>query len=122
VSKERRLLVVDDEPEIGKIVAEVASGLGYEVRVATNGHDFKRDYLEFMPTMVVLDVVMPEIEGIELVDWLASENYSGRLIVITGYNSDYAQLASRLGEAHGLESVATLGKPIRVAGLREHLA
>lgn len=122
MTKERRLLVVDDEPEIGKIVAEVAAGVGYDVRVATNGHDFKREFTAFSPTMVVLDVVMPEIEGIELVDWLASENYRGRLIVITGYNPDYALLASRLGEAHGLESVATLGKPIRVAELREHLA
>jgi len=121
VNESRRLLVVDDEPEIGKIVAEVAKGVGYETRVTTDGHAFKREFADFLPTVVVLDVVMPDIEGIELVDWLATENYRGRLIVITGYNPDYALLATRLGEAHGLESVATLGKPIRVAELREHL-
>jgi len=50
---EKRLLVIDDEPEIGEFVRKVATGLGYEVRVTTDGHAFQEAYREFCPTTSV---------------------------------------------------------------------
>ncbi len=43
---EKRLLVVDDEPEFGELVRKVAAGLGYEARVATSGREFQEALLE----------------------------------------------------------------------------
>jgi len=46
---EKRLLVIDDEPEIGEFVRKVATGLGYEVRVTTDGRAFQAAYHELRP-------------------------------------------------------------------------
>ena len=115
---EKRLLVVDDEPEFGEFVRKVAVDLGYEVQVTTNGRAFQRAYDAFKPTTIVLDMVMPELDGNELVLWLMQQQYSSDLIIITGYSPDYAKDAKRLAEFKGLRSVTTLTKPIRLAKLR----
>lgn len=118
---EKRLLVVDDEPEFCELVRKVAADLGYEVLVATNGRTFQEAYLTLQPTMIVMDMVMPEMDGNELVLWLVEQHYAADLIIITGYNPEYAKDARLLAEFKGLHSVVTLTKPIRIARLREPL-
>ena len=115
---EKRLLVVDDEPEFGEFVRKVASDIGYEVQVTTDGRTFQKVYANFKPTTIVLDMVMPEIDGNELVLWLMDQGYTSDLIIITGYSPDYAKDAKILAEFKGLRSVKTLTKPIRLAKLR----
>ncbi len=115
---EKRLLVVDDEPEFGEFVRKVASDIGYEVQVTTDGWTFQKVYADFKPTTIVLDMVMPEIDGNELVLWLMDQGYTSDLIIITGYSPDYAKDAKILAEFKGLRSVKTLTKPIRLAKLR----
>ena len=116
-----RLLVVDDEPGFGEFVRKVAVKLGYEVAVTTSGREFKRLYDGFGPTVVLLDVVMPEIDGVELVQWLADRGADAHLLVVTGYTPNYAMLAKKLAEARGLRSVTTLTKPVRMAALQKAL-
>src|SRR5512143_3159305 len=118
---DKRLLVVDDEPEFGEFVRKVATDLGYEVRVTTNGKAFQAAYHELQPTTVVLDMVMPGMDGNEIVLWLMQQHYAANLIIITGYSPDYATDARRLAEFKGLRSVTMLTKPIRLAKLREVL-
>ncbi|MCC6136459.1 MAG: response regulator [Candidatus Contendobacter sp.] len=119
---EKRLLVVDDEPEFCELVRKVAADMGYEVQVATNGHTFQAAYLTLQPTLIVMDMVMPEMDGNELVLWLVEQGYAADLVIITGYNPDYAKDARLLAEFKGLRSVTTLTKPIRIARLREALS
>ncbi len=119
---EKRLLVVDDEPEFCELVRKVAADLDYEVQVATNGHTFQSAYLTLQPTLIVMDMVMPEMDGNELVLWLVEQGYAADLVIITGYNPDYAKDARLLAEFKGLRSVTTLTKPIRIARLREVLS
>jgi CheY-like chemotaxis protein len=119
---DKRLLVVDDEPEFGEFVRKVATDLGYEVRVTTNGKAFQSAYHELRPTTVVLDMVMPGMDGNEVVLWLMQQHYAANLIIITGYSPDYATDARRLAEFKGLRSVTMLTKPIRLARLREVLS
>ncbi len=116
---EKHLLIVDDEPEFGEMVARVATDLGYEAQVTTNGRAFQSAYLEAPPTLIVLDMVMPEMDGNELVVWLTEQGYQSGLIIITGYSPQYARDAQLLAEFKGLSSVITLAKPIRIAKLRE---
>jgi CheY-like chemotaxis protein len=118
----QRLLIVDDEPDFGQMVARVAADLGYEARVTTNGYEFQAAYQELQPTLIVLDMVMPEMDGNELVVWLMEQGYAARLIIITGYSPEYAKDAQLLAEFKGLRSVITLAKPIRIAQLREALS
>jgi len=119
---EKRLLIVDDEPEFGEFVRKVAISLGYEARVTTHGRAFQDAYHEIHPTHIVMDMVMPEIDGNELVLWLMKQHYAAHLIIITGYSSDYAKDARVLAEFSGLRSVMSLTKPIGLAKLREALS
>ncbi len=115
---ERRLLIVDDEPDFGDFVRQVAESSGYEVTVTTGGKEFMEVYDDVDPTAIVLDMVMPEIEGTELVQWLAARRCGAKVIIITGFHPDYAALAGKLGKIRGLSSVTTLIKPVGAAQLR----
>lgn len=112
---DKRLLVVDDEPDFGDFVRQVAEGSGYEVTVTTGGKEFMEVYDDVDPTVVVLDMVMPEIEGTELVQWLAARRCDAKVIIITGFHPDYAAVAGKLGKIRGLKSVTTLVKPVGAA-------
>ncbi len=118
----KRLLVIDDEPAFGSFVKEVAEGLGYDVRVTAKADEFADTYETFDPTVIVLDVVMPEVDGIELVQWLAQEKCKAKIVIVTGYNPHYADAAKRLVSAGDLPSVMTLTKPVSLADLRAALS
>jgi CheY-like chemotaxis protein len=118
----QRLLVCDDEPAVGRLVQHVAEDLGYVVQVTTDGESFIRAYDGFKPTTVVLDMVMPGMDGNELILWLAARNSEARLVIITGYTPDYAAHAKILAEFKGIGPVTMLHKPFDVQALRAILA
>ncbi len=64
----RRVLVVDDEPDIVALLRELFESSGYDVREATGGRDGLRALYEFQPDLVILDVAMPQLDG-----WLTLE-------------------------------------------------
>lgn len=119
---QKRLLIVDDEPRFAAFVERVAEPLGYSVEITTHGREFQAAYRRELPDVVVIDMVMPEIDGNELVLWLVDQNCSADIIIITGYHPDYAVNARLLAEFKGLRSVSTLSKPINVARLRDALS
>ena len=119
---ERRLLLIDDEPEFGKLVKHVAENLGFEVMVTQHAQDFKDGYESFRPEVIILDIVMPETDGIELMNWLVQQGSNARVICVSGYHPDYAKMAETLGTLRGGMSVTSLVKPIRLAELRSALS
>lgn len=119
---EKRLLIVDDEPAFGEFVRQVALALGYEVKVTTDGQACQECYPAFQPTTIMLDMVMPDMDGNELLLWLLQQGYSADLVITTGYNPDYASDAKTLAEFNGLRTVTTLVKPFSLARLRALLS
>ena len=80
-----RLLVVDDDPEFGELVRKLGVKLGFEVEVTSDGEAFMRRYDSFQPSVVMLDMIMPDIEGFELIEWLGERGADAHVIVVTGY-------------------------------------
>ena len=119
--QDKRLLICDDEPAFGRLVCNVAEDLGYSVRVTNGGRVFIEAYESFRPSTIVLDMIMPGMDGNELVLWLARQEATARLIIISGFNPDYAANAKALAEYKGLGPVVTLQKPVDLADLREAL-
>ena len=117
----RKLLIIDDEPDIAQFVAQVAEGLGYDVRTTSDPEEFKRQYAEFQPDVVILDVVMPEVDGIELVKHLAENGCTSKILVISGYAERYLNNTKSLGEAFGLPSITAMAKPIELPSLEAFL-
>ena len=66
------LLIVDDEPEMAEYVGDVADGMGFDCVIATSAKDALDLYGIHKPIGIVMDVVMPDMDGIELVQALAA--------------------------------------------------
>jgi len=118
----KRLLIVDDEPKFATFVSKVAGRLGYDVEVTNHAREFQEAYARAVPDTIVMDMVMPEIDGNELVLWLVEQGCKADLIIITGYSPDYAVNARLLAEFKGLRSVTSLSKLVSVSRLREVLS
>jgi len=116
-----RLLVIDDEAEFCEYVRKVAADMGFDAEAATRPQDFIDAYNRAAPDAIVLDIVMPEVDGIELLNWLVDQGYAGEVIVVTGYNPRYADLTKMIGEAKGM-TINTMTKPVNLSDLRAALS
>ena len=113
-----RLLVLDDEVEFARYVRRVAEELGYAVEVASRPIEFRRLFATFDPTVLVLDIVMPEADGIDTIRWLADRKTTAGLIIVSGFEQRYLNAAEQVARLKGIDVVAALTKPIELTDLR----
>jgi two-component system OmpR family response regulator len=76
-----RILVVDDEPSITDFIALGLRHEGYEVRTAADGRQGLRAVDEFKPDLVIVDVMMPRVDGFEMTRAIAGEARRGVIIL-----------------------------------------
>ncbi len=69
-----KILVVDDDPHIREVVTFALENAGYETEVAANGAEALDVFESYAPDVVVLDVMMPELDGIEVCRRLRAEH------------------------------------------------
>jgi EAL domain-containing protein (putative c-di-GMP-specific phosphodiesterase class I)/ActR/RegA family two-component response regulator len=116
-----RLLVVDDEPAIGALVADVAERLGYEVCVTDSASGFLEHSRRWRPTHIAMDLMMPDATGVDLMSHLAAEKSTARILLMSGVDVRVLEAARRIGVERGLKVEGALTKPIRGAELRAAL-
>ena len=117
----KRLLVVDDEAEICDYVRKVAESLGFDVETTTHPRDFLRAYDREEPQLICADVVMPDMDGLEVLVQLGNRGCKAPILLISGYNRLFLNGAGALGEAYGLPYVKCLSKPISIDDLSDAL-
>ncbi len=116
-----RLLAIDDDEGFRRLLTEIANDAGDRSAITGDAALFRTAYAEIDPTVVVLNMVMPEIDGFELMQWLMEQGYSSRVVLVTGFSARSAEMARTLAAEHGLTDVITLSKPMRSADLRAAL-
>ncbi|HEY7251902.1 MAG TPA: response regulator [Methylomirabilota bacterium] len=89
-----KILVVDDEPEVRKLMEHFLTDRGYQVRLAANGREGLAAIDSFAPDVVLLDMHMPEMDGLETLKELAVRAPGLPVIMVT-VNED-VQTTSRL--------------------------
>ncbi len=93
--KDIKILLVDDEPDILEIVSYNLSSEGYEVFTAKNGTEGVAKAKKKKPHLIILDVMMPEMDGIEACETI--RNTSGLentiIVFLTARGEDYSQVA-----------------------------
>jgi len=109
---------MDDEVDFAAFVGRVAEQLGFEVTILTDPLQFKETFERVQPTDLALDMVMPDIDGIELVQWIAARGSQVRIIIMSGFNPRYAKAAEMLGQVKGRLSITSLTKPVDLNTLR----
>jgi DNA-binding response OmpR family regulator len=116
-----RLLIIDDEPSIAAALERIGKGCGYDVATATSADAFKDAYAVAAPDVIILDLAMPDVDGIELLRWLARAGCVATILIITGFGGKIPQSARLLGVAQGLRMGKIIIKPFRVAEIRAML-
>jgi two-component system, OmpR family, response regulator len=116
-----RLLLIDDEPALAAFVAKAADMCGFDPVIAEQDQEFRDSFHDQRPHMVVLDLGMPGMDGVELLRFLASEDFRDPVLIISGFDRRVLDSAFRLGTALGLQMVGPLEKPARLEQLEEIL-
>lgn len=91
-----KILVVDDDPDIVEILRYNLSLAGYDVKAASNGKEAIKKAKIFIPEIILMDVMMPETDGIEacsLIREIPSLNNT-RIIFLSARNEDYTQMSA----------------------------
>ena len=132
------VLVVDDEPDIRSTVKEILEDEGYEVTLAANAAAAREARLRVRPDVVLLDIWMPDLDGISLLrEWADGGGLSCPVIMMSGHGTvETAVEATRLGAWDFVEKPISLAKLLLTIerareasrlkreneGLRQHLA
>ncbi|MGH6981287.1 MAG: EAL domain-containing protein [Stellaceae bacterium] len=116
-----RLLVIDDEPAVATFIGRVARRAGFDVIVTSDASDFKQRVRSWRPALIVLDLGMPETDGVELLRFLADERSTARILIISGFDEKILDAAERLGAARGLNMAGVLRKPVLIEELTQTL-
>ncbi len=110
------ILVVDDEVVLAEVIQRMLKRAGYHVLLAANGREALQRVAEARPDLVLSDVMMPVLNGIELCRALAADP-TYQTIPVVLMTAGHANLLSNDGHA-----VATLGKPFDYALLLATIA
>ncbi len=106
------LIIVDDDVDFSDFVKFAADEVGFEVYKYQHAVDFQNALEEIKPDLIITDIVMPDIDGIELLMWLSEQSCLAQVILMSGYDGKYLESSRYLGEAKGVNIIDTLSKPI----------
>lgn len=90
-----KILLVDDEPDILEIVGYNLSQEGYQISTASNGKEAVAKAKSDLPDLIIMDVMMPEMDGIEACEIIRKLPELSNVIItfLTARNEDYTQVA-----------------------------
>jgi two-component system nitrogen regulation response regulator NtrX len=110
-----RILVVDDEADIRSLLKEILSEEGYEVEVAANAGQARASRARQTPDLVLLDIWMPDVDGITLLrEWQAGLHDGCPVVMMSGHGTvETAVEATRLGAFDFVEKPLSLAKLLR---------
>jgi len=110
-----QVLVVDDEDDIRALIDEILSEEGYSMTVAANATEARRAFDEEKFDLVLLDIWMPDTDGISLLrEWSDSGNLTCPVVMMSGHGTvDTAVEATRLGAFDFVEKPLSLAKLLR---------
>jgi len=107
------ILIVDDEPSILKSLSGLLSDEGFEVQTATNGYEALKIIDAESPDLVLLDIWMPGIDGIETLKEIKKNNPYIQVIIISGHGTiETAVKATKLGAFDLIEKPLSIDKVI----------
>lgn len=116
-----RLLILDDDPAIGRTIEQIARGAGLEARFTDDPAAFFDAVNAWDPTHIAIDLVMPRMDGVEVLTRLAKRGSRARIIITSGVDHRVLDAAGRSAVEHGLEIAGVLSKPFSAKALRSLL-
>ncbi len=116
-----RLLILDDDSAIGQTILNMADAIGLSARFTAEPTEFFSMLENWDPTHIALDLVMPQMDGVEVLGQLSIRSCRARIIITSGVGHRVLDAAGRSAVEHGLDIAGVLSKPFSSAALRELL-
>jgi len=113
-NKNELILVVDDEPEVHTVLGKMLQKEGYHIEHAYNGDETFRLIEEKKPDLIILDIMMPKISGIEVCNKLRSQESTKNILILIVSARD-AQADRLEGLTHGADEYVS--KPFHLKSL-----
>ena len=113
-----RILIVDDDPMIQKTFNQTLSFYKYETETAGDGFEAGIKTVQFKPDLIILDLIMPEMDGFEVCRYLKNDPTTSdvKILILTGYDTEKNR--EKIMEA-GADDL--LSKPVEVDILIRHI-
>lgn len=112
-----KILIIDDDPNIRELLRDVLEGAGHTVIEAKNGNAGIESAQQDQPDLVIVDILMPEKEGLETISEIKKNLKNARILAISGggrkADMNFLHLAEKLGADR------TLAKPFRIENLTQ---
>jgi len=112
-----RLLVIDDEPLTASVVGKVARTLGFDVITTDVPSDLRTRLRSWQPSAIVLDLMMPGLDGFEVLAILKEEGSTARILIVSGVDYPMIEAARNLATRYGLRIAGVLSKPFDLDAL-----
>ncbi|EGL54310.1 two component, Sigma-54 specific, transcriptional regulator, Fis family [Methylophaga aminisulfidivorans MP] len=108
------ILVVDDEPDIRELIKDILEDENYEVKIAADGQEAQQIFNEQQPDLILLDIWMPDIDGISLLKEFKQQNKNVTIVMMSGHGTiETAVEATRLGASDFIEKPLSTAKLLR---------
>jgi EAL domain-containing protein (putative c-di-GMP-specific phosphodiesterase class I)/ActR/RegA family two-component response regulator len=112
------LLIMDDDLDISAFFRDVAESLGFNVRVLNDSAYFIDTVANLEPELIILDLQLPNQDGIELLRRLGEHGSDARIFIASGLDARVLKTAEQLGKTLGLDIAGTFCKPIELDALK----
>jgi CheY-like chemotaxis protein len=109
-ARPRTILVTEDEEELRELYRRILTGAGYRVLLAPNGRHATQLMRQGPVDLVMTDLLMPEMDGVELIAWLKREGFIVPVLMVSGVNAVFQ--TDFLSVVRDLGASATLEKPV----------
>ena len=106
------LLIVEDHSLLAEYMAMVAEELGWNVQIADSARDFERKIEPGHPSVLALDLGLPDGDGVELLRHLSGVGYKGAILIISGCDESVLESCGRLAGLLGLRVTGHVQKPL----------
>jgi len=108
------ILIVDDEPDIRELVQDILVDEGYRVIVAGDGDAARTAFIDLKPNLTLLDIWMPDVDGISLLKEFKEHNKKALIVMMSGHGTiETAVEATRLGASDFIEKPLSTAKLLR---------
>lgn len=118
IPRNKHLLVIDDEQDICELVTDIAELTGFTSEQCIELEDLNTLTLEPMPDVIALDLSMPKIDGIEVINFLGQYPVKPQLVLMSGFERAVLDGAHKLADRLQIPVLGQLSKPFSVSNLK----
>lgn len=115
ISKDTTIAILDDDPLMARTVADMAESMGLQVDIHHSVKSLWRARKENCYSLLVVDLSLPDVDGIELFSLLTTDKQKEKILLMSGHSEPILDAARLIAQKKGFDVLGVLQKPFRVS-------